>query len=42
VMAATGYHAARRLDVAIRPLDGVIPRAALEDAWRSTSSGLPW
>lgn len=42
VMAATGYHAARRLDVAIRPLDGVIPRAALEDAWRSTESGLPW
>lgn len=42
LMAATGYHAARRLDVAIRPLDGVIPRAALEDAWRSTSSGLPW
>lgn len=42
LMAATGYHAARRLDVAIRPLDGVIPRVALEDAWRSTSSGLPW
>ena len=42
VMAATGYHAARRLDVAIRPLDGVIPRAALEDAWRSTDSRLPW
>ena len=42
VLAATGYHAARRLDVAIRPLDGVIPRAALEDAWRSTESGLPW
>jgi len=42
VMAATGYYAARRLDVAIRPLDGVIPRAALEDAWRSTESGLPW
>ena len=42
LMAATGYHAARRLDVAIRPLDGVIPRAALEDAWRSTESGLPW
>ena len=41
-MAATGYHAARRLDVAIRPLDGVIPRAALEDAWRSTEFGLPW
>ena len=42
LMAATGYHAARRLDVAIRPLDGVIPRAALEDAWRSTDSRLPW
>lgn len=42
LMAATGYHAARRLDVAIRPLDGVIPRAALEHAWRSSESGLPW
>lgn len=42
VMAATGYNAARRLDVGIRPLDGVIPRAALEDAWRSTESELPW
>lgn len=42
VMAATAYHAARRLDVAIRPLDGVIPQSALEDAWRSTESGLTW
>ena len=42
VMAATGYHAARRLDVAIRPLDGVVPQDALEDGWRSTASGLPW
>ena len=42
VMAATAYHAARRLDVAIRPLDGVIPQAALKDAWRSTESGLTW
>jgi ABC-type branched-subunit amino acid transport system substrate-binding protein len=42
VLAATGYHAARRLDVAIRPLDGVFPRAALEDAWRSTDSRMPW
>jgi hypothetical protein len=40
-MAATAYHAARRLDAAIRPLDGVSPQAALEDAWRSTESGLP-
>ena len=40
-MAATAYHAARRLDAAIRPLDGVSPHAALEEAWRSTESGLP-
>ncbi|PZR00207.1 MAG: hypothetical protein DI533_06330 [Cereibacter sphaeroides] len=42
VMAATAYHAARRLDVAIRPLDGVVPQAALEDSWRATETGLPW
>lgn len=42
VIAATAYVAARRLDVAVRPLDGVSPQAALEDAWRSTESGLPW
>lgn len=42
VMAATAYHAARRLDVAIRPLDGAGPRAALEAGWRSTEAGLPW
>jgi hypothetical protein len=42
VMAATAYLAARRLDVAIRPLDGVSPRAALEEAWRATASDLPW
>ncbi len=40
-VAATAYHAARRLDAAIRPLDGVSPQAALEEAWRSTESGLP-
>ena len=40
-MAATAYHAARRLDAAIRPLDGVNPQAVLEEAWRSTASGLP-
>jgi len=38
-MAATAYHAARRLDAAIRPLDGVIPKSALEEAWRSTELG---
>lgn len=42
MMAATAYHAARRLDVAIRPLDGVVPQAALQEAWRSTEAGLPW
>lgn len=42
VMAATAYHAARRLDVAIRPLDGVVPQEALEDGWRSTETGLTW
>ncbi|MGQ0563854.1 MAG: hypothetical protein ACT4OK_02115 [Gemmobacter sp.] len=42
VIAATAYVAARCLDIAIRPLDGVSPRAALEAAWRSTESGLPW
>jgi hypothetical protein len=42
LMAATAYHAARRLDVAIRPLDGVVPEEALLNAWRSTESGLSW
>jgi hypothetical protein len=42
VLAATAYLAARRLDVAIRPLDGVSRRAALEEAWRATASDLPW
>ncbi|MBA3909938.1 MAG: hypothetical protein C0524_08620 [Rhodobacter sp.] len=41
VMAATAYYAARRLDVAVRPLDGVSPQAALQAAWQSTEAGLP-
>lgn len=40
--AALGYHAARRLDEAIRPLDGVSPRPALEAALQATEAGLPW
>ncbi|AWB50743.1 hypothetical protein HYN69_20135 (plasmid) [Gemmobacter aquarius] len=40
-MAATAYHAARCLDAAIRPLDGVNLQAALEEVWRSTELGLP-
>jgi hypothetical protein len=42
VLAATAYLAARRLDVAIRPVDGVSPRAALEEAWQATASDLTW
>jgi hypothetical protein len=42
VMSGTAYLAARGLDVAIRPLDGVSPRAALEEAWRATASDLTW
>ena len=41
LLAATAYHAARRLDVAIRPLDGAGPRDALLEAWQATESGLP-
>lgn len=40
--AALGYHAARRLDAAIRPLDGVTPRAGLEAALRASQSGFQW
>jgi hypothetical protein len=40
--AALGYHAARRLDAAIRPLDGVAPRAELEAALRASQLGFRW
>lgn len=40
--AALGYHAARRLDAAIRPLDGVAPRAELEAALRASQLGFQW
>jgi hypothetical protein len=40
--AALGYHAARRLDAAIRPLDGVTPRAELEASLGATQSGFQW
>ena len=40
--AALGYNAARRLDIAIRPLDGVAPRAALEASLAETESGTNW
>lgn len=40
-MAATACHTARRLDAAVRPLDGVSPQAALKEAWRSTELSLP-
>lgn len=40
--AAQGYNAARRLDFAIRPLDGVLPRAALDAALADTADGVNW
>lgn len=40
--AAQGYNEARRLDQAIRPLDGLAPRSAFESAIASTRGGLEW
>lgn len=40
--AAMAYHAARRLDAAIRPLDGVAPRPALVAALAETLTGFQW
>ncbi len=40
--AAQGYNAARRLDLAIRPLDGLEPRAEIEAALARTERGIEW
>lgn len=40
--AAEGYNAARRLDLAIRPFDGLEPRAALEAALAASEGGIEW
>lgn len=40
--AAQGYNAARRLDAAIRPLDGLEPRAAVSSALAETEEGIEW
>lgn len=40
--AAQGYNEARRLDMAIRPLDGLSPRPTFESAITSTQDGLEW
>lgn len=40
--AAQGYNAARRLDLAIRPLDGIGPQSALAAALANTQSGIAW
>ncbi len=40
--AAIGYNAARRLDLAIRPLDGTTPRAAFAAALDETERGINW
>lgn len=41
LLAASAYRAARRLDVAIRPLDGAGPRDELLEAWQASEFGLP-
>lgn len=40
--AAQGYNAARRLDHAIRPLDGLSPAAEFSAAITSTAGGINW
>jgi hypothetical protein len=40
--AAEGYNAARRIDAAIRPLDGVDNRAALDRAFADSAKGIRW
>lgn len=40
--AAEGYNAARRLDLAIRPLDGTEPRDELARALAKTGAGITW
>ena len=40
--AAQGYNAARRLDMAIRPLDGLMPRAAFEATLADSAGGIKW
>lgn len=40
--AAQGYNAARRLDLAIRPLDGITPQPALATALSDTQRGIAW
>lgn len=40
--AAEGYNAARRLDAAIRPHDGLAPRAAVAAALAASEGGLEW
>ncbi len=40
--AAHGYNAARRIDAAVRPQDGVADRAALRRAFDFTRDGIDW
>ena len=42
VHAASGYNAARRLELAIRPQDGVADRAALRRSLDETADGVAW
>lgn len=40
--AAHGYNAARRIDAAVRPLDGVADRATLRQALDTSRDGIDW
>jgi hypothetical protein len=40
--AAEGYNAARRLDLALRPHDGLEPRKAIEAALSQSAAGIDW
>jgi len=40
--ARIGYNAGRRIDLAVRPLDGVKPAEALDDAFEESAGGIDW
>ncbi|MEK6215980.1 MAG: hypothetical protein N2B03_02040 [Boseongicola sp.] len=40
--ARMGYNAGRRIDLAVSPLDGVVPAQALGDAFAQSASGIDW
>jgi len=40
--ARVGYNAGRRIDLAVSPLDGVVPAQALSDAFARSAQGIDW